>query len=323
MLNTKINKILVVGASGVIGLNLIKEYTQINHKMEQYEIHAVSKRPIPNFFVENFGLKNIIYYCSISELEDNYFDVIFNCGGPSQPAVFIENPRLTLDANIFKLDELFQKLSENGKFIQMSTSEIYSGCTEKPCTESHRGILMPNNPRRVYVLAKELSELMLETLIKPNQTILIARVSLVFGPGARLNDKRVLYEFIIKGLSGRVSIEGSSNSIRRYLYVSDFILMLNLLIACLPKGFHTYNFCGIEKISIFEMASKIARILKVDIDKKNLNDNRSNGAPEEVWVSNVKLVNKVKNFLFTDFEVGLIQTIDYLKKLSLSEYDSI
>jgi hypothetical protein len=71
------------------------------------------------------------------------------------------------------------------------------------------------------------------------------------------------------------------------------------------------------------MASKIAKLLKVDVDKKVLNDNRSYGAPEEVWVSNAKLVNLIKNFSFTDFEVGLINTIDYMKNLSLSEHDSI
>ena len=308
-------KILITGASGVIGLNFLKHFSQRQADGELIEIHAVSKREIPELFIKEFCSGSIVFHNSIAELQDADFELIFNCGGPSQPSIFTSNPKLVIDANILEIPVLLMKLSEFGTFIQMGTSEIYSGCADLPCTEDHRGVLGANNPRRTYVLAKELAEIILQSYAKPEQKVLALRVSLVFGPGATLEDNRVLYELIKKGLKGEILLEGSPSAIRRYLYVDDFIEMTNILIVTIKPGFSTYNLGGVESLSIMEMAEEIGRQTGSSVQIKPSNDNRTVGAPAEVWVSLERFSEIALGYKPRIFSNGLTETIQWTKKL--------
>ena len=308
-------KILIVGASGVIGLNLLKYYSLQNSLSDSFEVHALSKRKISDFSKREFMLDQVIFHENLELLEDNYFNLIFNCGGPSQPAIFTTSPKLVIESNILDIPKLLIKLSKAGTFIQMGTSEIYSGCAHRPCTETHRGAVSANNPRRIYILSKDLAESILENYLLQTQTILALRVSLVYGPGASLDDTRVLYEFIRKGLSGEIVLEGSTDAIRRYLFIDDFVEMLVLLIANSQSGFHAYNFGGEEAISIEDLAKRIGKLTNSDLRYEPVEDNRSRGATSEVWVSMDKLKDLNGDLKIRSLSNGLGPTIEWTKKL--------
>lgn len=312
-------KILITGPSGVIGLNLLAHFSREKAKGEQIEIHALSKREIPEISLQEFCKGPIIFHKSILDLEDSNFEMIFNCGGPSQPSVFTANPRLIIEANILEIPILLRKLTGHGTFIQMGTSELYSGCKQLPCTEDHRGVLETHNPRRTYVLAKEMAEVILQTHAKRDQTILALRVSLVFGPGATLSDTRVMYELIKKGLSGNILIEGSPSALRRYLYIVDFLEAIKILIEKSEPGFHVYNLGGDESLSILDIATEIAQQTGSPIELKPILDARTVGAPAEVWVSLDKLTRTVGEQNFSALSEGLIPTISWTRKLLESE----
>jgi nucleoside-diphosphate-sugar epimerase len=310
-------KVLITGASGLIGLNLMKFFDENSNESVRYEIHVLSIRQIPEYCLVEFGGENVEFYREIGDINET-FDLIFNCSGPSQPAIFTQNPGLVIEANIIQISKLHALLSPKGKFIQMSSSEIYSGCELRPCTEDHLGVMASSNPRRLYVRSKELAEILLEKYRTENQLVLIARVSLVYGPGSLLGDKRVLFEFINKALTGNLVIEGDASTIRRYLYVEDFLVMLNSILNKVSSGYQIVNFGGKEEITIGNLAKLIASLTGAEL-KSSLNiDNRSIGAPDEVWVSLDKFHSFETNFEPRKLREGLVPTISWSSNLMKS-----
>lgn len=303
-------KVLINGASGFIGANLVKHFSE-KQGIDNVEIWALSKRNLDPVIEEYFHLGVIKYIKNINDLPNNYFDLIFNSSGPSQPSIFISNPKLVFQSNIFELTILLNALKDDGRFFQFSSSEIYSGCLELPCLESHRGNLESTNPRISYVLAKEISEKILETYKGPNQKICILRLSLVFGPGVQWDDTRFLSEMIKKGIRGEIEVTENAN-VRRYLYIDDFISIIDRL-KDNEFSFCVFNVGGIQDISLVD----IARMVGIKLNKKVIviKDSTSNGAPINVSVSMKKFLSEVSDFSFTDFGTGLDKTIAWFKIL--------
>jgi len=310
----RVIKVLITGASGLIGLNLMKFFDRNSNEAVRYEIHVLSIRQIPEYCVVEFGGESVEYHRDIDEIDET-FDLIFNCSGPSQPAIFTQNPDLVIEANIIQISKLYALLSSEGKFIQMSSSEIYSGCELRPCTEDHLGVMASSNPRRLYVRSKELAEILLGNYRTANQLVLIARVSLVYGPGALLGDKRVLFEFINKALTGNLVVEGNTSAIRRYLYVEDFLIMLNSVLNKVSSGYQIVNFGGNEEITIGDLAKLIASLTGAELQSSLEIDNRSIGAPDEVWVSLEKFNSFETNFEPRKLREGLVPTISWSSNL--------
>jgi nucleoside-diphosphate-sugar epimerase len=301
-------KVLINGSSGFIGANLIKHFSKMQEGAD-VEIWALSKRKIDSVIKEYFHLGELKYLEEITDLPNNYFDVIFNSSGPSQPSIFISNPKLVFESNVFEVPTLLNALKRDGRFFQFSSSEIYSGCLDLPCLESHRGSIESTNPRISYVLAKEISERILEAYKSPNQKICILRLSLVFGPGVLWDDTRFLSEMIKKGIRGDIEVTANAN-VRRYLYIDDFIFVIDKLMNY-DSPFCVFNVGGFQDLSLVDIARMVGNKLNKDVIIKE--DTNSSGAPINVSVSMKKFLGEVSDFQFTDFDIGLDKTIAWFK----------
>jgi nucleoside-diphosphate-sugar epimerase len=304
-------KILINGSSGFIGANLIKHFVDKSNAYNPFEIWAINKRDIDPIIKEFFKVEEVKQLRDFANLPKNYFDFIFNSSGPSQPSIFISNPKLVFESNIYEIPGLLSALKEDGKFFQFSSSEIYSGCVNLPCSESHRGALESSNPRLSYVLSKELSERILETYRGADQKICILRLSLVFGPGVLWDDTRFLSDMIKKGLAGDIEITANAN-IRRYLFIDDFINMVESLLDY-ESPFSIFNIGGLEEYNLVDIANLVGNKLHRNVVIKE--SSTSSGAPMNVSVSMNKFLSEVKNIAFTDFEVGLDKTIEWFRIL--------
>jgi dTDP-glucose 4,6-dehydratase len=307
-------RILITGGSGVIGLNLTSDY--INTYGLSNEITSLHIREIPAMILSdvdpNLQVKHVT---SLANIEiGSKFDLIINASGVSQPNLFTKDPERIVQSNINDALELFKFLDASGTFIQMSTSEIYSGCEDRPCSEEHRGKIDASNPRRIYMMTKEVSELALRNIASSEQTVLILRISLVFGKYYLPPDERVLYSFIEQSLRGVVVPKGGLENIRRYLNSSDLFSYVESLRKNLSAGFHVYNVGSEDRITIGELAAQVAKISGAKLQLESTRVSQS-GAPNEVWVDASKLLNTTGIFPKTDLEEGLRQVIDWRKQL--------
>lgn len=303
-------RVLISGGSGVIGLNLADQIVK-DSRFANAEMYLMHKRKIPASVSHEIDpYKRFIHVRGIEELLKHgiTFDLILNCSGVGQPKIFTKQLESLVFQNINQSLALMEFLKDDGKFVHMSTSEIYSGCQNRPCSEDHRGEISSSNPRRVYMMCKEVSEAALSSALKIKQTLIILRLSLVFGKYYLPPDERVLYSFLEQSLTGKIAPRGGLNNVRRYLSAIDLYRLIPVLLENSCGGISVYNVGGSKKLTIETLATTIAQITKADIDlSQTLIE--PDGAPDDVWVNCDKIKSIVGSFEITPIEETLKEAI--------------
>ncbi len=237
------------------------------------------------------------------------FDYIIHAAGHGQPTKFMDAKVSTLLVNTAFTDYLFSRLKKDGKFLYVSTSEVYSGA-EAPYTEDMIGSTTPQHPRACYIEGKRCGEAICMAYKEQGYDVKIARLSLAYGPGTKQGDTRVLNQFIEQALTtGEVRLKDKGEAKRTYCYVQDAAeIMLNILF----KGKDVvYNVGGFSDITVRELADEIGMMTgaKVILGKEGLD-----GAPDNVCLDMTKTLREFPQD-FTSMYNGLIKTIAYQKKL--------
>lgn len=239
-----------------------------------------------------------------------YFDYIIHGAGYGQPQMFGKNKIKTIEINTTYTSQLFHRLKKDGKFLFISSSEVYSGA-KAPHTEEMIGTTTPQHPRACYIEGKRCGEAICMAYKEQGYDVKIARLALAYGPGTKKGDTRVLNQFIEQALTKKkIEMLDDGKSERTYLYVEDAARMI---LDILFKGKDVvYNVGGFSHVSIYELATLISNIIEdVDVVK---GPKALEGAPSEVGLNMKKTVSEFGG-IFTDIETGLKATIEYQKKL--------
>jgi dTDP-glucose 4,6-dehydratase len=115
--------------------------------------------------------------------------------------------------------------AHNAKFLLASTSEIYGDPKEHPQKETYRGHVDPIGARSVYDEAKRFAEALTMAYHRfHNIDTRIVRIFNTYGPRMRLDDGRVVPNFIQQALRGEpLTIYGDGEQTRSFCYVDDLI----------------------------------------------------------------------------------------------------
>ena len=243
-------------------------------------------------------------------------DFIIHAAGYGQPGKFMDDQVKTLKLNTFSTFELLNKLKTNGKFLFLSTSELYSGLNNAPFNEKQIGNTNTDHPRSCYIEAKRCGEAIVNAYRKIGIEAKSARLSLAYGPGTQKGDQRVLNSFIEKALKGNIHMMDDGKALRTYCYVSDAI---NIMWQILLTGKDAiYNVGGKSKTSIKELAEIIASILNVKVispkDSQTLE-----GAPENVYLDMTKVEKEFNKLKYISLKEGLLKTIEWQRELYLEK----
>ena len=98
-------------------------------------------------------------------------------------AEFMQNPVKTLQLNTSTTLLLFEKLLPGGKFLFISTSELYSGLSHPPFTEQQIGTTNTTHPRACYIEGKRCGEAIVNAFREQGVNAKSARLALAYGPG--------------------------------------------------------------------------------------------------------------------------------------------
>ncbi|SVE25020.1 uncharacterized protein METZ01_LOCUS477874, partial [marine metagenome] len=153
--------ITISGATGLVGLNIISalNYYNCHFAKKQININALSYSE-PSGIVYDIFKENSIK--SISGDLDNYqfikdipsSDCIIHSAGYGQPGKFLDNKIKTISINTLATIGLSKRLKSNGRFLFLSSSEVYSGCSNDKNKEDDIGTTTPNHPRSCYIEGK-------------------------------------------------------------------------------------------------------------------------------------------------------------------------
>lgn len=305
--------VMVTGASGLIGtyflaclkqIKAVKVVAIIQSRPKAYWLKLADFKGVR---IMRGDLTSLSFCQSLPQA-----DIIIHAAGYGQPGRFLAEPVKTLKLNTLTTFLLFGKLKPKGKFLFISSSEVYSGLTGSNYRETQIGRTNTDHPRACYIEAKRAGEAICQAYQTKGIKVKICRLSLAYGPGTRQNDRRVLNELIAKGLKGEIKLLDEGRVKRTYGYVADSVeVMWQILL----KGRETvYNVGGESRTSIAGLAKKIGKYLQVPVvvPKKGKG---AHGAPDDVCLDLSKIKKEFHKLEFVSLDEGLKRTINWRKQL--------
>ena len=200
-------------------------------------------------------------------------------------------------------------LKDNGHFYYASTSELYGN---KKSDEFTIPSSDPLSQRSIYTESKRLGEAILNKELGDRATFF--RICLAYSPNFYLDDKKVIYELIVKALTkDSINLIDDGSSQRQYLFIDDAISMMediafNLLDKKTTKN-GPWNICNPSKISILELAELIGGLLDkpVIIGPK---DNNPLHALSKVEIIPKRYQQTFGEYKYTDLTYGIKKVIN-------------
>ncbi|MFA5434075.1 MAG: GDP-mannose 4,6-dehydratase [Candidatus Paceibacterota bacterium] len=205
--------------------------------------------------------------------------------------------------------------SHGAKFLMASTSEIYGDPLVHPQTESYYGNCDSVGVRSVYDEAKRFAEAITMAYHRHyGVDTRIVRIFNTFGPRMRIDDGRVVPNFIMQALrKERLTIYGTGEQTRSFCYVDDLVSGIRLL---MDSGEHEpVNIGNPQEVSINEFASMINRICD-NTSGLHINASERVGNDPEHRKPDVAKAKRVLGWEpSVSIEDGLRKTVEYYRSI--------
>ena len=304
-------RVFISGVTGLIGMHLMSRLyvlKQIGYNIEAYgQYHNT-----PANYTADLAVLSGVRLIHDSE-EPPETDIIIHSAGYGQPVVFMTYPAETILVNTAMTEKLLSSMNPNGRFLFVSSNEVYHGLDKEFATESDIGTTTPYHPRAGYVEGKRAGEAITYAYRKAGVKAASARLNLTYGPGARANDKRALSGFIDQAIKNKhIEMKFSGKEMRTCCYAKDVATMLWRV--ALHGTQPVYNVGERDTTSIAELATIVAKLtgstISIPQDDKELPG--SHALPR----MDISLMeSEFGKMNYTSLEEGLRNTIEWHRGL--------
>ncbi|MCS6862108.1 MAG: SDR family oxidoreductase [Abditibacteriales bacterium] len=192
---------------------------------------------------------------------DGPVDFIFHFASPASPVDFERLPIQILKVGALGTHNVLGLAKAKGAgFMLASTSEVYGDPLVNPQPETYWGNVNPIGPRGVYDEAKRFAEALTMAYHRVHGLdTRIVRFFNSFGPRMRLDDGRVVPNFIGQALRGEpLTVYGDGSQTRSFCYVSDTIEGVYRLM--LSGEHEPVNIGNPEEMTILAFAQRVIAI---------------------------------------------------------------
>ncbi len=208
--------------------------------------------------------------------------------------------------------------ANNATFLLASTSEIYGDPEEHPQKESYFGHVDPTGPRSMYDEAKRFAEALTMSYHRFHGiNTKIVRIFNTYGPRMRLDDGRVIPNFIQQALrQEELTVYGEGFQTRSFCFVEDLIQGIYKLL--LSETHDPVNIGNPTEMTMIELAEKINKMTKNPSGITHIRNMRLGNDPER-RKPDISRATEILNWLPNySLEMGLAKTIPYFQdKLGL------
>ena len=234
-------RILITGASGMLGINLAIEALS-GHEVIGVDRGRLKSAPFPvikaNFFDRN---------AFEPALQSTRPDWVINCAALANLEECEKHPGQARILNTDLPRDLANACARQGiKFVHLSTDAVFDGTGEAVYTEEDEP-----NPQSIYAQTKLDGE---RAVQEANPQAIIARVNFF---GWSLGGRRSLAEFFVNNLSEGNNVNGFTDVIFCPMWVTD---LSRTLIDMLEKNLSgLYHVVGSQAISKYQFGLEVAR----------------------------------------------------------------
>ena len=151
-------------------------------------------------------------------------DAVLHFASPASPKDYLDKPIQTLKVgSLGTHNTLGLAKAKRALFMLASTSEVYGDPEVHPQPETYWGHVNPIGPRGVYDEAKRFAEAMTMAYYRfHGLDVRIVRIFNTYGPRMRVQDGRVVSNFLTQAIEGKpITIYGDGGQTRSFCFVSD------------------------------------------------------------------------------------------------------
>jgi len=322
--------ILITGGAGFIGSHLADVLVNNNHVIVVDNFITGSEKNIdhllksPNFEFVKHDLTKPLDFAKYPEtkkfkVELQGIQEIYHLACPTSPKEYNKLSIETLLANSHATYNVLKIAKKHkSKFLFLSTAAIYGEAeSDGPIKEDNWGSVNPIGPRSCYNEGKRFAEsLVINYHLRYKLDAKIARVFNTYGPRMKVDDGRMIPDFIVSALNNKpITIFGTEESTGSYCYIDD---MIEALIRLIHSDINTpVNLGSAQEIRLVEVAKLITQLTnsKSEIDFK----------PPLPYVSqqlipDISLAKEnIDWFPIVPLEEGLVKTVEEMR-VHLREY---
>ena len=309
-------RILITGAAGFLGSHLSDRFINEGHAVVGMDnlitgsmdniAHLIGHE---RFEFVKHDVSNYIYVAGP-------VDAVLHFASPASPNDYLEYPIPTLKVgSLGTHNTLGLAKAKDARYLLASTSEVYGDPQVNPQPETYWGHVNPIGPRGVYDEAKRFAEAMTMAYQRYHGLeTRIVRIFNTYGPRMRLNDGRVVPNFIDQALAGEpltVYMDGSQT--RSFQYYSDLVEGVYRLL--LSDEHLPVNIGNPSEMTILEFARAVVEITgsNSEIHFVQPEDERTRDDPKQRRPDISKAMRVLDWEPVVELTDGLLQTIDFFR----------
>lgn len=310
-------RILITGGAGFIGSHLCDRLLADGH-------YVIAMDNLSTGSVDNIAhLAGHERFLFIKHDVTNYIyvegplDAVLHLASLPSPVDYLNYPIQTLKVGALGTHKtLGLALAKKARYLLASTSEVYGDPLVHPQSEDYWGNVNPVGPRGVYDESKRFAEALTMAYHRYHGVdTRIVRIFNTYGPRMRMDDGRVVPNFICQALRGEpLTVYDSGSRTRAFCYISDLVEGIVRLLH--SDEVYPVNLGSQTEITILELAHKVLELTGSSSPIKFVvpSDARTADDPK-VRCPDLTKARRVLGWEpKVSLEEGLRHTIDYFRK---------
>jgi dTDP-glucose 4,6-dehydratase len=230
------SRILVTGAAGFLGSHLTDRLLADGHEVIGMDnrVSGQTENLDDAFESERFSFydHDVTEFIHVS----GELDAVLHLASLASPVFYRDHPIKTLKVGALGTHKTLGLAKEKDAiYLFTSTSEVYGDPEVNPQPEEYRGNVDPYGPRSCYDESKRYGESLVRGYRDQHELdVRVARIFNTYGPRMRLDDGRVIPNFVKQAVTGKdLTVYGNGEQTRSFCYVDD---MIEGLIKLLESG---------------------------------------------------------------------------------------
>ena len=305
-------RIIVTGGAGFIGSNLCDRLINEGHEILCVDNFFSGRKENIAHLLDNPNFEHIRHDITFPLYLEA--DIIFHLACPASPVHYAHDPVQTVKTNVHGAINMLGLAKRLGvPIFQASTSEVYGDPEIHPQTEDYWGNVNPIGPRACYDEGKRCAEtLFFDYHRQHGIEIKVARIFNTFGPRMRIDDGRVVSNFIVQAYED-ITIYGDGTQTRSFCYIDDMVEGIIKFVGLDNDFTGPLNLGNPDEYAIQQLAEIILELTnsKSKLVYKDLPSDDPKRRKPDITLAKKKLLWEPK----TTLNDGIRQTISYFSDL--------